>query len=76
MSLLKQPSFFMEPIGEEPIGAPGVPVPKDRLNRLIVGGGIGGLTAAIALRRNGHQVTVSDFKPRFSQGRLFSAIVK
>ena len=30
----------------------------DALNILIIGGGIGGLTSAIALRRDGHRVTV------------------
>src|SRR6056300_1716597 len=33
------------------------------LNILIIGGGIGGLTAAIALRRDGHTVTVIEKDP-------------
>ena len=33
------------------------------LNILVIGGGIGGLTAAIALRRDGHQVTVIEKDP-------------
>lgn len=36
------------------------------LNILVVGGGIGGLTAAIALRRDGHQVTVIERDPSWS----------
>ena len=37
-----------------------------RLQILIVGGGIGGLTAAIALRRDGHRVTVIEKDPDWS----------
>ena len=36
------------------------------LNVLVVGGGIGGLTAAIALRRRGHSVTVIERDPSWS----------
>lgn len=36
------------------------------LNVLIVGGGIGGLTAAMALRRDGHRVTVIERDPDWS----------
>jgi len=36
------------------------------LNILIVGGGIGGLTSAIALRRDGHDVTVIEKDPNWS----------
>ena len=37
-----------------------------KLNILVIGGGIGGLTAAIALRRKGHQVTVIERDPDWS----------
>ena len=36
------------------------------LNILIIGGGIGGLTSAIAMRRHGHQVTVIERDPKWS----------
>ncbi|MFC3579167.1 FAD-dependent oxidoreductase [Sphingomonas hylomeconis] len=36
------------------------------LNILVIGGGIGGLTAAIALRRDGHAVTVIEQNPNWS----------
>ena len=36
------------------------------LNSLIIGGGIGGLTSAIALRRDGHRVTVIEKDPDWS----------
>lgn len=36
------------------------------LNILIIGGGIGGLTSAIALRRDGHDVTVIEKDPAWS----------
>ncbi len=36
------------------------------LNALIIGGGIGGLTAAIAMRRAGHRVTVIERDPDWS----------
>jgi 2-polyprenyl-6-methoxyphenol hydroxylase-like FAD-dependent oxidoreductase len=36
------------------------------LDILVIGGGIGGLTAAIALRRNGHAVTVIEKDPDWS----------
>ena len=36
------------------------------LDILVIGGGIGGLTAAIALRRKGHQVTVIEKDPDWS----------
>ena len=38
-------------------------VDMERQNILVIGGGIGGLTAAIALRRGGHQVTVIEKDP-------------
>jgi hypothetical protein len=37
------------------------------LNIVIVGAGIGGLTAAIGLRRNGHNVSVSRMQPSFTE---------
>jgi NADPH-dependent 2,4-dienoyl-CoA reductase/sulfur reductase-like enzyme len=40
---------------EQPDTADSHPTP---LNVLVIGGGIGGLSAAIALRRNGHRVKV------------------
>src|SRR5688572_20943381 len=36
------------------------------LDILVIGGGIGGLTAAIALRREGHRVTVIERDPEWS----------
>jgi len=36
------------------------------LNVLVVGAGIGGLTSAIALRRNGHRVTLAERDPQWS----------
>lgn len=36
------------------------------INTLIIGGGIGGLSAAIALRRHGHRVTVIERDPQWS----------
>lgn len=38
----------------------------ENLNILIIGGGIGGLTSAIALRRDGHRVTVIEKDPAWS----------
>lgn len=38
----------------------------DKLNILIIGGGIGGLTSAIALRKHGHTVTVIERDPTWS----------
>ena len=38
----------------------------DNLDVLIIGGGIGGLTSAIALRRAGHRVTVIEKDPEWS----------
>ena len=36
------------------------------LDILVIGGGIGGLTAAIALRAHGHRVTVIERDPEWS----------
>src|SRR5690606_20814105 len=38
----------------------------ENLDILVIGGGIGGLTAAIALRRKGHRVTVIEKDPDWS----------
>lgn len=38
-----------------------------RLNVVIVGAGIGGLTAAIGLRQDGHQVVVLDQAAQFGE---------
>src|SRR6187399_3424809 len=38
----------------------------DGLDILVIGGGIGGLTAAIALRQHGHRVTVIERDPDWS----------
>lgn len=46
-----------------------------RLNIIVIGGGIGGLTAAIALRRSGHKVTVyekASFTHEVGQGITIS----
>lgn len=39
------------------------------LKIVIVGAGIGGLSAALSLRRNGHQVEVNSLAPNFSARR-------
>jgi len=44
---------------------PAAPLVPD-LNVLVIGGGIGGLSAAIALRRKGHRVTVIERDPTWS----------
>ena len=38
---------------------------KSQLKVLVVGGGIGGLTAGIALRQQGHIVQVSCFRSKY-----------
>src|SRR5687768_15411352 len=38
----------------------------DKQRILIIGGGIGGLTSAIALRRDGHQVTIIEKDPAWA----------
>jgi 2-polyprenyl-6-methoxyphenol hydroxylase-like FAD-dependent oxidoreductase len=47
-----------------------------RLRIAMIGGGIGGLTAAQALRRRGVDVTVCEAAPELSLLRLFSASEK
>jgi salicylate hydroxylase len=37
------------------------------LNIIIVGGGLGGLTAALALAKSGHKVAVYDAAPAFGE---------
>lgn len=45
------------------------PVPP--LNILVIGAGIGGLTAAAALRKAGHHVEISDPKASISSGLIY-----
>lgn len=39
-------------------------------NILIVGAGLGGLSASLALRQDGHRVTVIDSAPEFAEVRI------